>query len=67
MFTRGADPYSAEMSATKAVGRIVQQQAYFLAFNDCFLILGVVLLSSAAVLVFMKRPSLNGGGGGGGH
>jgi hypothetical protein len=55
------------MSATKALGRIVQQQAYFLAFNDCFLVLGIVLLSSASVLFFMKRPSFTSGAGGGGH
>jgi DHA2 family multidrug resistance protein len=64
---RGADPYSAELAATKAVGRIVQQQAYFLAFNDCFLVLGAVLLSSALVLFFIKRPSFTSRGSGGEH
>ena len=63
----GLDPYSAQLSATKAMGRIVKQQAYFAAFNDCFLILGIVLLSSASVLFFMKRPQFGGGGGGGAH
>lgn len=63
----GADPYSAQLSATKQLGHLVQQQAYFLAFNDCFLVLGVVLLSSAIVLFFMRRPRLGEGGGGGAH
>ena len=60
----GVDSFSAQLTATKALGQTMQRQAYFLAFNDCFLVLGVVLLSSALALFLMKRPQFAGGGGG---
>jgi DHA2 family multidrug resistance protein len=59
----GEDPVTAQATAVAAVGRIVRQQAYFIAYSDCFFALGIVLLASAAVLLFMKKVQLGAGGG----
>ena len=38
--------------------------AFLLAYGDCFLILGCVLLSSATALFFMKKAKISGATGG---
>jgi DHA2 family multidrug resistance protein len=62
--SQGSDPYSAHMRAITAAGAAVRRQAFFLAYSDCFLVLGCVLLSSAIALFFMKRARITGAGGG---
>ena len=62
--SQGSDPYSANMRAIGAMGAAVRRQAFLLAYSDCFLGLGCVLLSSATALFFMKRARVAGGGGG---
>jgi MFS transporter, DHA2 family, multidrug resistance protein len=52
---QGSDPYSANLRAIRAAGHAVQRQAFLLAYSDCFLKLGSVLLSSGTVLCFMKK------------
>jgi DHA2 family multidrug resistance protein len=58
--SQGSDPYSANMRAIRAAGNAVQRQAFLLAYSDCFLILGCVLLTSGMALFFMKRTRLTG-------
>jgi DHA2 family multidrug resistance protein len=62
--SQGSDPYSAHMRAIGAIGGAVRRQAFLLAYSDCFLALGCVLLSSAIALFFMKRARILGAGGG---
>ena len=62
--TQGSDPYSAAMRAIGAIGVAVRRQAFLLAYSDCFLILGCVLLASAAALFFMKKATISGPVGG---
>jgi DHA2 family multidrug resistance protein len=62
--SQGSDPYSANMRAIGAIGGAVRREAFLLAYSDCFLALGCVLLSSAIALFFMKRARISGGGGG---
>jgi MFS transporter, DHA2 family, multidrug resistance protein len=56
----GSDPYSAENRAVGAIGGAVRRQAYLLAYGDCFLVLGCVLLASGAALLLMKRTKISG-------
>jgi MFS transporter, DHA2 family, multidrug resistance protein len=56
----GSDPYSAEKRAIGAIGGAVRRQAYLLAYGECFLALGCVLLASGTALLFMKRTKISG-------
>jgi MFS transporter, DHA2 family, multidrug resistance protein len=62
--SQGSDSYSAHMRAIGAIGGAVRRQSFFLAYSDCFLVLGCVLLASAGALFFMKRTSISGPVGG---
>ena len=65
----GIDPATAANQAIAAVDRIVRREAYVMAYNDAFWIVGAILLSAILVLWFadkVKSPS-GAGGGGGGH
>jgi DHA2 family multidrug resistance protein len=53
--SRGADPWSARAAALGSLGFGVRQQSFFLAYNDCFVALGFVLLASVPVLFFLKK------------
>jgi DHA2 family multidrug resistance protein len=58
--SQGSDPYSAHARAIGAVGGAVERQAFLLAFGDCFLVLGCVLLASGIALLFMKKTRIEG-------
>jgi MFS transporter, DHA2 family, multidrug resistance protein len=62
--SQGSDPSSAHMRAIGAIGGTVRRQAFLLAYSDCFLALGCVLLSSAIALFFMKKARVLDAGGG---
>ena len=62
--SQGSDPYSANSRAIGAIGGAVRRQAFLLAYSDCFLALGCVLLASAIALIFMKRAHISGAVGG---
>lgn len=62
--SQGSDPYSANMRAIGTIGGAVRRQAFLLAYSDCFLALGCVLLSSAIALFFMKKARILAAGGG---
>jgi DHA2 family multidrug resistance protein len=44
--SQASDPYSANRRAIDALGASVSRQSYLLAYSDCFLILGSVLLQA---------------------
>jgi MFS transporter, DHA2 family, multidrug resistance protein len=62
--SRGTDSYSANMRAIGAIAGVVRRQSFLLAYSDCFLILGCVLLASVAALLFMKKATIEGPVGG---
>jgi MFS transporter, DHA2 family, multidrug resistance protein len=62
--SQGSDPSSVQMRAIGAIGGVVRREAFLLAYSDCFLALGCVLLSSAIALFFMKRARISGAVGG---
>jgi len=62
--SQGSDSYSANMRAIGAIGGVVRREAFLLAYSDCFLALGCVLLASAAAVFFMKRAKISGSAGG---
>ena len=59
-YSEGSDPSSANLRAVSAIGGAVRRQAFLLAYSDCFLALGCVLLASAVALFFMKRAHISG-------
>jgi len=61
---KGSDPSSAQMRAIGAIGGIVRREAFLLAYGDCFLALGCVLLASGVALFFMKKTRITGAVGG---
>jgi DHA2 family multidrug resistance protein len=62
--SQGSDPSSAQMRAVGAIGGIVRHESFLLAYSDCFLALGCVLLASGVALVFMKKATITGAAGG---
>jgi DHA2 family multidrug resistance protein len=65
--SRGIDPADAASKAIEAVDRIVRREAYVMAYNDGFWIVGMVMIIAIAVLWFADKVKSPGGGGGGGH
>src|SRR5712664_2589488 len=57
------DPGDASRRAFVAIGRIVQKQAYILAFSDMFFLLGAALIVALAASMMLKKPGhLDAGG-----
>jgi DHA2 family multidrug resistance protein len=52
----GFDPVTAKQQAYGALQAVVQRQAFIMAFNDAFLLVGFSLLLSAIIVWFCKRP-----------
>jgi len=50
------DPGDASRRAFVAIGRIVQKQAYILAFSDMFFLLGVALIVALAASLLLRKP-----------
>ena len=57
--SKGADLVTAQNQALASITNIIRREAYVLAFNDCFYLVGcALLLSGLAVILFKKvRPS----------
>jgi MFS transporter, DHA2 family, multidrug resistance protein len=53
---QGTDPHAAAAQAAKAIANTVRREAYVMAYGDCFLLLGTLLLS-ALVLVWFCHPA----------
>lgn len=63
--SKGFDPVTAGDQALKAVDGIVRREAYVMAYNDGFLIVGVILLGAIIPMWFADRvvsPSAGSGG-----
>ncbi|MEZ0056701.1 Na+/melibiose symporter-like transporter [Bradyrhizobium elkanii] len=58
-----ADQATAAHRAIAAIGKVVQKQAYILAFSDTFYLLGVALIIALAATLFLKKPGQLAGGG----
>jgi DHA2 family multidrug resistance protein len=59
-----ADQAEATHRAIVAIGKIVQKQAFILAFSDMFFLLGVALIVALAAAMLLKKPGhLESGGG----
>jgi MFS transporter, DHA2 family, multidrug resistance protein len=50
------DPGDAAHRAYVAIGKIVQKQAFILAFSDMFFLLGVALMAALAASLLIKKP-----------
>jgi DHA2 family multidrug resistance protein len=62
--SKGADAGSAHMQAVIAIDRSVRRQSFLMSYNDCFVVLGCILLSSGVAVFFMRKAQVAGGGGG---
>ena len=51
------DPIDASHRAFVAIGKIVQKQAFILAFSDMFFLLGVALIAALAASLLLKKPN----------
>jgi DHA2 family multidrug resistance protein len=58
-----ADHAEAAHRAVIAIGRIVQKQAFILAFSDTFYLLGVALIVALMAALLLKKPDHLAGGG----
>ncbi|WP_454632364.1 MDR family MFS transporter [Bradyrhizobium cenepequi] len=58
-----ADHADAAHRAIVAIGRIVQKQAYILAFSDTFYVMGVALIVALFAAALLKKPNAVAGGG----
>jgi DHA2 family multidrug resistance protein len=59
---KGIDPTTAANYALTGLNRIVQKQAYIMAYSDSFLVIGVALLLSGVSLFFLPRSNAMKGG-----
>ncbi len=59
--SRGADATTAQNQAYQAVSQSVGQQAYIMAYNDCFYFIGIALLVSGLAIIFFKKVKATGG------
>ncbi|MES2742257.1 MAG: DHA2 family efflux MFS transporter permease subunit [Pseudomonadota bacterium] len=62
---RGFDPATAAQQALTAVDGVVRREAYVMAYNDGFFIVGVILLACIVPLWFADKVIVTSGGGGG--
>jgi DHA2 family multidrug resistance protein len=52
-----ADPAAASHQAVVAIGRVVQKQAYVMAFSDTFFLLGAALIVALAASFLLRKPA----------
>jgi MFS transporter, DHA2 family, multidrug resistance protein len=64
---QGMDAATAANQAIGAIDRVVRREAFVMAYNDGFWIVGFILLAAILVLWFADKVKSPGGGGGGGH
>jgi DHA2 family multidrug resistance protein len=63
----GIDAVTAGNQALAALDRIVRREAYIMAYNDGFVIMGCVLIGCIVVLWFANKVKSPSGGGAGAH
>jgi DHA2 family multidrug resistance protein len=64
---QGFDPVNAADKALKAIDGIVRREAFVMAYNDGFFIVGGILLSCILILWLSDKVKSPSGAGGGGH
>jgi DHA2 family multidrug resistance protein len=64
---KGIDANTASDMALKAVDSIVRREAYVMAYNDGFFLVGAVLIGCIFVLWFSDKVKAPSSGGGGAH
>jgi DHA2 family multidrug resistance protein len=57
------DHAAATHRAVVAIGKIVQKQAFILAFSDTFFLLGAALIVALIAVLLLKKPGTLAGGG----
>ncbi|MGO4479557.1 DHA2 family efflux MFS transporter permease subunit [Massilia sp. 2TAF26] len=65
--SQGIDPATAANQAIAAIDRIVRREAYVMAYNDGFFLVGVILIAAIVPLWFADKVKSPGGAGSGGH
>jgi DHA2 family multidrug resistance protein len=63
----GIDPATAANQALSVLDRIVRREAYVMAYNDSFWIVGMILVGCIAMVWLADKVKSPGGAGGGGH
>jgi DHA2 family multidrug resistance protein len=58
--SKGADVATATQQATEAIAQVVQHQATVMAINDCYYLLGLLVLISGTALLLMKKAKTTG-------
>ena len=58
--SRGSDAVTAKQQAIAAIDNIVRQQAYVMAYNDCFYVMGFAILICGLALIFCKKVKTGG-------
>jgi DHA2 family multidrug resistance protein len=58
-----ADQVAATSRALFAIGKVIQKQAYILAFSDTFFLLGAALVIALLAVLLLKRPDRLASGG----
>lgn len=58
---QGTDAVTAQQQAIELITNTVQQQATVMAIDDCYYLLGVLILISGIALLFMKKARATGG------
>jgi len=53
--SKGIDPATAHNQAIAAIDNIIRREAFVMAFNDGFRLVGIALLISAITLLFCKK------------
>lgn len=53
---RGADAVTAHDQAIKMLDNVVRREAFMMAYNDAFLLLGIALLISISAVLVLKKP-----------
>ncbi|HAT29314.1 MAG TPA: EmrB/QacA family drug resistance transporter [Janthinobacterium sp.] len=64
---KGIDPVSAGNQALAAIDNVVRREAFVMAYNDGFLIVGLILIACIAILWFADKVKAPSGGGAGAH
>lgn len=56
--SRGADLVAAQEQAIKMIDNMVRKESFVMAFNDAFLLVGVLLLCSVVAIMLLKKPEV---------
>ncbi|BAU63961.1 EmrB/QacA family drug resistance transporter [Stanieria sp. NIES-3757] len=59
--SRGSDAVTASQQAIATIDNIIRREAYVMAYNDCFYLIGFVLLLCGLTLIFCKKVQADSG------